>query len=835
MSGNEGSNGALIRLAEANPMGAFWLDLRSALRQLGKTPGSTAVAVLSLALGIAGTTVMFGVLNALLLTPPSGVRAPEDVARLYIVRDAGVVQTPEGGPGSYLDFLSLEEGTRGVEHVAAFLHTREYDHGLGADARRVRGQPVSGRFFRLLGVAPAHGRLFNLDDDRPPGSRKVVVLSHGFWQRQFGADPDVVGRSMLLNGEPFTVVGVASPEFRGIDADPVDLWTPLGTAATEQVHEAATAMFRYLTRIEPEADRRQVQISAETSLAASAENHPDLDPSPGVILGPLNAARGPHPSGAARLALLLWLGTAMLLLIACANVANLLLARATTRRREFAVRRALGAGEPQIVRQLLTESVLLALLGGVLGLGLAVVAGSLVQQFPELPPAWRIDLRLVGFALLASLVTALLFGLVPAIRTARTRPVVALNESQAGGQQVAGRLPTTLVAGQVALAVMLLVGGGIFIRSLQKVVAIDTGMELKRLVVPSLDLRSAGYEPSEAAAFYDLALERLQALPGVEAASMVMPLPLSGSGWGVGVYGGPGAENVPVSEGPYAYTVAEDFFRTAGIRILRGRPLTEEDRRGSEPTAVVSERLALALAADGDAVGMCVPVGWEQKERGGCTRIVGVAADVRHRVLQQDPVPYVYRPEAQVPFHEESFFREAFLVRTAADPGPHLGAIRSALHGLAPDLPYVSVERLETIAGESVVRPMRIAARLLTLFGALALMLAAVGLYGTLARLVTERARELGIRMALGATSAKVVRLVMWRATVPVAVGIAVGLAASAGGARLIAAQFHGLSARDPIALALVVVTLLTAASIATWLPARRAASVDPMVTLKGE
>lgn len=816
-------------------MSSIWLDMRFGLRQVGKARGSTTVAVLSLALGIAGTTIVFGVLNALLLAPPSGVRAPEDVARLYIVRDAGGVQTPNGGPGSYLDFQSLEEGTRGVEHVAAFLHAREYDHGLGADARRVRGQPVSGRFFRLLGVAPAHGRLLDLDDDRPPGSRKVVVLSHGFWQRQFGADPDTVGRSMLLNGEPFTVVGVASPEFRGIDADPVDLWTPLGTAAGDLVHQANVALFEYLVRIEPEADRRQVQVSAETSLAASAENHPDLDPSPGVILGPLNAARGPHLSGAARLTLLLWLGTAMLLLIACANVANLLLARATTRRREFAVRRALGAGEPQIVRQLLTESVLLALLGGVLGLGLAVAAGSLVQQFPELPPGWRIDLRLVGFALLASLVTALLFGLVPAIRTARTRPVVALNESQAGGQQVAGRLPTTLVAGQVALAVMLLVGGGIFVRSLQKVVAIDTGMELKRLVVASLALGSAGYEPSEAAAFYDLALERLRALPGVEAASMVMPLPLSGSGWGVGVYGGPGGEDVPVSKGPYAYTVAEDYFRTAGIPVLRGRPLTHEDRRGSEPAAVVSERLALALASDGDAVGMCVPVGWEQKERGGCTRIVGVAADVRHRYLQQDPVPYVYRPDAQTPFHEESFFREAFLVRTAADPGPHLGAIRSALHGLAPDLPYVSVERLETIAGERWVRPMRIAARLLTLFGSLALVLAAVGLYGTLARLVTERARELGIRMALGATSAKVVRLVMWRAMVPVAAGIAVGLAASAAGARLIEAQFHGLSARDPIALALVVVTLLTAASIATWLPARRAASVDPMVTLKGE
>lgn len=811
-------------------------DLRFAFRQLARAPGFTAVAILSLALGIAGTTVMFGAVSALLLRYPGGVDAPEEIARLFIVRNEGVIQTPDGGPGSYLDFRALQAGTQGVDGVAAFLPVQAYDYGLGVEAKRVRGRPVSGEFFSLLGVIPQRGRLLALADDRPAGADRVVVVSDGFWHRELGAEPAIVGRSMRLNGELFTIVGVADARFTGIDSEAVDIWTPLGTAAGGLIGRADAAHLEYLARIVRESDRRQVRASAQAALAASSGAHPELDPSPGVTLGSLNAARGPHPSGAVRLAVMLWLATAMLLLIACANVANLLLARATLRRRELAVRRALGAGGRRITRQLLTESLLLALMGGGVGLGLALLAGGLVQRFPEIPSGSGLDFRLVGFSLLASLATGLIFGLAPAIQRSRKHPVVALNESQPGAHPTSGRLSMVLVTAQVALAVVLLVGAGIFVRSLQKVAAIETGLDLDHLVLASVDLESAGYGPREAAAFYERGLARLRALPGVAAASVAMPLPLGGGGWGVVVRDRLGGEYVPVPEGPYAYTVGDDFFQTAGIRIVEGRSFDEEDRPGAEPAAVVSERLARALAPGGTAVGLCVPVGAEEAERGGCTRIVGVAADIRHRFLVDDPMPYVYRLDAQIPFTEApSLFRPEILVRAEGAPEPLLGAVRAALQGLAPDLPYVEVQPLEIRVAARAVRPFRIAALVLALFGVLALVLAAVGLYGTLTHLVAHRASEVGVRMALGADRGQVVRLVIRRAMIPVAAGLVVGLAAAAAIARLIDAELNGLSPGDPVAPVVVIIVLVTAALAASWLPARRAANLDPMVTLRGE
>lgn len=815
----------------------IWMDLRFGLRQLKKSPGFTAVAVLSLALGIAGTTVMFGVLDDLLLRPPSGVHSPNEVARLYVVRSEGVVQTPDGGEGSYLDFESLRNGTRGMEGVAAFLRVRDYDDGLGVEARRVRGRPVSGNFFSLLGVMPARGRLLIPDDDRYRASDRVAVLSDSFWRRRFGAAPDVVGTSMVLNGEPFTVVGVAGPQFTGLGTEIVDVWVPLGTAAEGLYGRANVALLQFLARVDRASDWEQVRVGAETALARSAKDYPRLDPSPGVILGPLNAHRGPRPSGTAQLSLGLALATAMILLIACANVANLLLARTMSRRGELAVRNALGAGQRRIVAQLLTESVLLGLLGGLLGLVLAFGAARLVRQVPEIPPyAAEVDLRLAGFAFVVSLLTALVFGLAPSILRAREGADSGLRAGHSDGGGGGGRLPIMLVTVQVALSVVLLLWAGFFVRALQRVITIDPGIDTGQLAVASLDLRSSGYEPEEMGAFYARSLARLRALPGIEAASVVMPLPLGGGGLGVAVLKESGGETVRVPEGPYMYVVEEDFFRTAGIRILRGRPTTSEDRRGSEPVAVVSDALANALARDGDAVGLCVPIGGDQVQGSGCTRIVGVAANVRRRYLVDEPMAFVYRPASQLPFSEtSSMFTPDILVRTEVDPGTQLSSIRSVLQGIAQDLPYIEVRPLDSAVGARVIRPFRIAARLLSVFGFLALVLAAVGLYGSLSHLVAARTREVGLRMALGADRSKVLRLVFRRAMLPVCGGLVVGLAAAAGFARLVAAESQGLSTRDPVAVLAVVVTLLVAALFATWLPARRAAGLDPMESLRSD
>ncbi len=811
-------------------------DLRFALRQLRRSPGFAVVVILSLALGIAGATVIFGVLDALLLRPPGGVRHPGEVARLYIVRTRGRIQMPDGGPGSYPDFRSLQQGARQTERIASFLETREYDDGLGAEATRVEGRPVSGEFFPVLGVAPERGRLIDLDDDRPGAARAVAVVSDRFWRRRLGADPHVVGRKLLLDGTPYTVVGVAGARFTGIDSEPVDLWTPLGTAAGGLLDRPDVGLFEFLARLPVATDRRQFRLREETRLAAAAAEDPRMDPSPKLLLGPLNAARGPHPSGAVRLVLVLLAATGLYLLIACANAASLLLARAAIRGRELAVRRALGAGEGRIVRQLLAESVLIALLGGGVGLALAAAGGRAARYVAALPAGlpW-ISPRLVGFAFLVSLGTGLLFGLAPVLQRSRSRPLAALHDSQGEGRRTGRLLPTALVAGQVALAVVLLVGAGLCLASLQRVVTIDPGMDLDHLAVASLDLRSAGYSPVDAAAFYRRGLARLRRLPGVDEASLAMPLLLGGGGWGVSVRG-PGGDEVQISSGPYLYLVGDDFFRTAGIPILQGRPLTAEDRAGSEPVAVVSERVARALAAGGDAVGMCVAMGPSRNEAGRCTRIVGVAGNVRRRYLVDEETAHLYRPTEQVPYAERpSLFRPKFLVRTRENPERYLASMRSALQGLAPNLPYVDVQPMATFVAARAIRPFEIASRLLSVFGLLALVLSWVGLYGTLAHFVAARTREVGVRVALGAGRGRVVGLVVRRALVAVALGIAGGLALVAPAARAIRAQLQGGPSDEPIAVVAVTATLLLVALLASWIPARRAARLDPAETLRQE
>lgn len=809
-------------------------DCRLALRQMGNSPGFAAVAVLSIALGIAGTAVVADIL-ADLLRGPAGVAAPEEVHRLFIVRDEGAVRTPNGGPGSYLDYQSLRTGLPGVRSVATFLPPRDYGYGIGAAAQRVRGQAVSGEFFPLLGIEPARGRLLTGGEDSSLALEPGIVLSHAFWKRHFADDREVVGRPLVLDGTRSTVIGVAAPEFTGIEPEPVDLWVPLAMAARDLRYRPEVALFEYLVRLEGDVAVSEVTTSCRTRLAESATDYPSLDPTPGILLGPSNRASGPQPSGLLRLTLWLGVATAMLLLIGCANFANLLLARAVGRRRELAVRRALGAGEGRMVRQLVTESIVVSSIGGLTGWILAVLVSARLTRLPEVPAGSGIDVSMAAFAFLASLATGLLVGLVPSLWSRRTRRAVALNGAHPGGDPVSGRLAVLLVAGQVALAVVLLLGAGVFVRSLHGVLRIDSGLELGRVAVVSMDLTAAGFNAAEIAELHEQSLERLEALPLVEAATLTMPLPLSGRGWGMTVE--PRGEEAPrLPEGPYAFVVGADFFRTTGVRLIEGRTFSERDRVGSEPVAIVSKALAEALAPNRSAVAMCVTVGHEQRLSGDCTRIVGVAENVRHRYLVDEPAAYVYLPWSQTPAGKRpSMFRPDLLVRTTGNPDLDLGAIRSVLQGGEADLPHIEVQSLESLVGERSVRPFRVAAFLLALFGSLALLLATIGLYGTLSQLVATRGREVGVRMALGSSRAGVLRLMLRRAMVPVAVGLAIGLVAAAAMARTIGAQMHGLSLRDPFPIGLVVVALAIAAVAGAWRPAWRAASIDPVAALRGD
>jgi len=814
-------------------MKSLWLDVRVGFRQLRRAPGFACLVLVVLALGIGGTTVMVGVLDGLLLQGPQGVRQPENLVRIYIVRDEGLIQTPDGGAGSWVDFGALRDGGSGAEDVAAFFRPQEVDYGLGKHAKRVQGRSVSRSFFSVLGVDPAVGRLFDQADESSESDRDVVVVSEAFWRRDLGADPEAIGRPLLLGGRSMTLVGVASAAFSGLDGSSVDLWIPVDRDTWSDRPDVA--LFSYVARLARGTNREQFRASAEVSVTARSSEFSGLDPTPHVLLGPLNIHRGPHPSGPVRLAAGLWLATIILLLIACANVTNLFLARATVRRRELAVRRALGAGRGRILRQLLIESTVLTLISGGIGLLLALLAGRLMQAVLGLKAHSFLDLPVVGFTLSASLVAGALFGVVSALQKGLLGSVLARPHASFGSRRFRGSRSALLIAAQVTLAVVLLFGAGVVFRALQAVVTIDPGLDMERLAVASMDLKSAGYDSREASELLQRGRQTLEVLPGVESASLVMPMPLTGAGWGVSVADRPGGEIVRVPEGPYAYTVGTDFFRTAGIQILAGRPLLDEDRRGSERVAVVSESLARALGgSDEPVLGRCVPIGVEERHTGACTRIVGIVADVRRNYLVASAIPYIYRSASQFPFEEgPSSFTPQFLVRLNGDPSSHLDAIRSTLEGLAPDLPYIKVQTMDDLVGSKAIRPFRTASRFLALFGSFALLLAAIGLYSSLSYLIANRTRDIGVRMALGAQRSNVVRAVIGRALVPVLVGLVSGLSLAWTLARLAAVESHGLKPQDPVVLVCVVAVLLLAALIASWLPARRASRMDPVSALR--
>lgn len=808
-------------------------DLRYTFRSLARGPAFTAVAVATLALGIGATTTMFGVVDTLFLSPPAGVRDADDLRRIYVVRRAGMVTTPDGGPGSYVDYEALRDRARGFSAVATFGSVSSVDYGLGERAEQIKGQMVSREYFDLLGVRPVHGRFFLADEDTDAAARSVV-LSHAFWRSEFGGDRSVLGETLLLNGESATVVGVAQEGFSGTETTPVDVWipaaaaAPLGLAWEGWRTQPMAAAISFLGRLAHGAAPEQAAGSAATALRHAAEEIPELDPEPDVLLGPLNTARGPKRSEPASVALWLGFAVGLVLLIATANVANLLLARATRRNREVAIRLSLGVSRGRLVRQFLTESLVLALLGGSAALLVALWGAELVRQFPLPPAASGINPRMLGFTFAVALGTGLFFGLAPALRAVRTDVVTGLKDGNPSGGLGRGRLRAALVAAQVTFAFVALVGAGLFVRSFDRVLSIDAGVDLDQVAVVTIDLGKAGYDAAGQQAFYDEALERLRSLPGVERASLARVTPFDGWSMGIG-FSVPGREDLKVEgPGPYVNYVSEDYFRTVGMPIVEGRPFDARDREGAAPAVILNEAMAQVVAPEGGALGSCIAI-LEQVGEGGCTEVVGIATNRRHRLLDEDIVPYIIRPWRQYPAQASSL-----LVRTHGDPSAALGMLRSAVHGLAPDLPYVGAQPLEGLV-DSDLLPHRIGATLSTLFGALALALAAIGLYGVLAYIVAERTREIGVRRSLGARHAHVIRFVVRRAMVPVALGLATGIVAALAGTRLLAAMLHDVAPRDTAAFGAAAVVLLAVALLASYVPARRAARVDPMIALRAE
>jgi macrolide transport system ATP-binding/permease protein len=814
-------------------------DLRYAVRLLLKSPAFTLVAVASLALGIGANTTIFSLLNALLLKPLPG-REPARLATVYTSDFSG----PLYSASSYPDYLDFRAQSRSFEGLAAFgvLPVVLTDRG---ESRRVVGQFVTANFFEVLGLGAAYGRaLLPAEDDEaaPP----AAVLSDAYWRSRFAADPSVVGREIALNGRPFTVVGVGPAGFsgmlRGLSADifvPLAMRPSLGGGPLEGRGNRGLLLFGRLRPGASVADVRAELGVVARRLHASYRDHwtNRLDQPRVVSVLPEDASRVvPVMRGPVTAFLgVLLAAVGAVLLIACTNVASLLLARASARRRELAVRVALGASRAQLVRQLLAESVVLVGVAGALGVGLAALAQRLILAFqPPLPVTLalglELDLRVLLFALLLSLATGVLFGLWPALAASLAHPVESLTAR--GGEPVSRRrvsVRDALVVAQVAGSLVLLIAASLFLRSLANARAIDAGFDPEGALIFSLDLGAQGYDSARGGRFFTALQERLEHVPGVEAVGLasLLPLSLGAERRGLHIEGytpGPG-EDLEV----HSSFVGPGYFRAMRGRLTRGREYDVQDTPETPGVVIVNEAFVRRYWPGRDGLGERIVTWDERRQAERPFAVVGIARDGKYRSLGEDPKPFVFYPQSQL-YRAEL----AVVVRAQGDPKALAASLRREVKALDATLPVYDVKTLTEHLGTALF-PARAAATLVGLSGSLALLLAAIGLYGVLSYAVSLRTREIGVRVALGAQRRDVASLVVGRGLRLVCLGTALGLALAFVLTRFLSFLLYGVSALDPLTFAGVPALLLGVALVAAWEPARRALRIDPALSLREE
>jgi predicted permease len=813
-------------------MQTLWQDLRFGARMLLKNPGLSIIALMTLMLGVGANTAIFSVVNGVLLKP---LPYP-DADRLVVLREASAAR-PEM-PVSYPDLLDWRARQDVFEEVAASMVVGGVLTGAG-EPERVFGRRVSENFFAALGVRPRPGRAFTAAEDRPGGER-VTVISHGLWQRRYGGDPRLLGQKIEYNGERFTVVGVtpAGFDFYGRDNANNDFFLPLGQLADQDYmqkrdsHPGITAV----ARMKPGVSLGQARAAMAAVAADLAREHPATNAGVGIALAPLIE----DYVGDARPALgALTAAAALVLLIACANVANLLLARAAGRRREIALRLALGATRFRLARQLLTESLLLALGGGLLGLLLAVWGVELLTRLgPEALPRLEgvtVDARVLGFTALVTLLTGVVFGLAPALRSTKAGLNEALKEGARGSQAQGSGLRGALVAAEVALSLMLLVGAGLLLRSLHRLTRVDPGFDPRGVLTLRVRLPDARYrELSQITGFLERLLPRVASLPGVEGACLTTAVPLGRSDENTLLI-----EGQPPPEGPPAALtqwVSADYHRTFAVALLQGRYLTPHDRADAAPVVLVDEELA-RRHFPGHPIGAVVGRRLRLDGEGEPWReIVGVVRRVNHSGLDQRPRPQIYGPYEQMNRRWLAEVGRAMdvAVKTSGEPQALVGAIRREVQALDRELPLSHVRTMEEALSRSLA-PRRFSLMLLAAFASVALLLSAVGVYGVVSYAAAERTREIGIRKALGAHDGDIVSLVIGQGMRPALGGVAAGLLAAAALTRLLSSLLFGVSAHDPLTLAVVAALLAGVSLAACWIPARRATKVDPTVALRYE
>lgn len=791
----------------------------------------------TLAIGIGANATMFSVLDRLLLRPPAHVRHPEQLAAVTLHRE-GNGRAYRQTFVSYAMYRALR-GSQDFSSVAAFAAAQDVSAGRGAEARAVRLQLVSGSYFSTLGTLPHVGRFFVEDDDRLPDGQPVVVISHRFWQRQLGGEPGIIGRSLTLGRRSYEVVGIAPPEFVGIGLAAVDAWMPIAAAGDLRFARTPTwssaddfVWLRVLARSSEGADSARLARAAALAAVSAAPGQAavtraELSP---VLRRLGSASQSPN----VRISRLLMAVTAFVLLIACGNLVNLLLARAVHRRQELAVRVALGADRGRLVRLLLFESLILTGGGAVGAVFVARWGGDIIRrQLLAGVSGWEeglVDPRVLAFTVAVALVTALLTGLVPAWHASRpsVSSFLRMGAREGGGRQAT--LRGSLLVSQAALTVVLLVGTGLLLRSLANVNRIDLGMDADVVLHVDTDLIGAGLEPAEVVRRTDALAEHAASLPGVTSTTIALGVPFRS------MFGSylriPGLDSLPKSgdSGPSFEAVDASYFRTLGMQVRQGRSFTTSEVSAAARVAVVNEELARRAWPGGSAVGQCLIVGADSMP---CSTVIGVVSNAHRLSLMEEDTPMsVYVPLGTEHASQRQY--RTVMLRLDASAVPRREAIRRQLQSGWPDLPHVGLRPLrDLLSGE--YRPWELGATLFAVFGGVALLIAALGWYASLAYDVSQRQRELGVRLALGALPAGLVRFVVQRGLRYVALGIGLGGAIAWFGIRWLREFLYGVSPADPVVIVTVIAVMVGTSIVATLLPAARAARTNPAEVLRAD
>jgi len=805
-------------------MESFMQDLRYGARMLLKNPGFTLIAVLTLALGIGANTALFSVVNGVLLRP----LAYHDSDRLVWLghKAAKPNQASAISPPTFVDYRNQ---CQSFENLTALMYGTGFSLTGDGEPERLQGRRVSANFFDTLGVAPALGRGFLAEED-VEGRNRVVVLSHGLWERRFGADQNIVGKALRLNGQDFTVIGVMPASFRW-QTD--ELWSPLALGPEIFTPRGRGSEFlQAIARLKPRVTLQQAQAEVSRIAAQIVRQNPDAYPAGGDFIAQVKSLRE-DVVGDVRLMLLTLLGAVgFVLLIACANVANLLLARASTRRKEIAVRASLGASRFRLIRQMLTESLLLALLSGPGGLLLAKWGIDLLltldpSKLPRLQEI-TVDARAVGFLSGLSLLAVLLCGLAPALQASKTDLQETLKEGGRGADSGRQRTRSLLVVAEVAMSLLLLVGAGLMIRSFLRLMQVNPGFASDHVLTMRVELPTSKYpEPPQRRAFYQQTLERIRTLPGVSSAGAVGELPLDGGVRGA-TFAIEGRQTGPNEAPPHSdiRTIAPGYFQTMKIPLLKGRDFTEQDNADVRNVAIIDETLAQIYWPGEDPTGKRLNLQFADN-RAGWREIVGVVGRIKHKGLDAE-----YKGQIFYPIAQGRTLGMYLVARTTTDPLSLVSAVRGAIREVDPEQPIYRVMTMEQVVADAVTRP-RLTMLLLGAFAGLALVLAAVGIYGVLSYAVTQRTHEIGIRMALGAGQRDVLKLVVKHGMLLTLLGALLGLTASFALTRLMQTLLFGVSPTDPLTFIVIALLLTTVALLASWVPARRATKVDPLIALR--